>query len=237
MSRGRPVLLLATTNAGKARELRHGLRDAAIRVVTLGDLGIRSGYPETGSTFAANARGKSLHYAALSGLPTLADDSGLEVGALGGAPGVFSARFSDPGATDLRNIRKVLRLMKSAPPEERGARFVCSMVLSHEGRVLKTTRGVVRGRIIDTPRGHGGFGYDPIFYYRPRGRTFGELSTAEKEPVSHRGRALAKMIAFLAGREEKGRPLPVGRGRRGAEGDAPDGRERKGIRRPAGPSA
>ena len=163
--------------------------------------------------------------------------SGLEVGALGGAPGVFSARFSDPGATDLRNIRKVLRLMKSAPPEERGARFVCSMVLSHEGRVLKTTRGVVRGRIIDTPRGHGGFGYDPIFYYRPRGRTFGELSTAEKEPVSHRGRALAKMIAFLAGREEKGRPLPVGRGRRGAEGDAPDGRERKGIRRPAGPSA
>jgi XTP/dITP diphosphohydrolase len=191
------AILLATTNAGKARELRHGLRNAAVRVATLDDLGILSEYPETGSTFVANARGKSLHYAALSGLPTLADDSGLEIEALGGAPGVLSARFSDPGATPARNIEKVLRLLKGIPPRERRARFVCSMVLSHQGRVLKTTRGIVRGRIIDELRGTAGFGYDPIFYYRPLGRTFGELTTLEKESISHRGRALVGMIDFI----------------------------------------
>jgi XTP/dITP diphosphohydrolase len=238
VSRSKPiVLLLATTNAGKARELRHGLRGAAVRVLTLDDLGIRSEYPETGSTFAANARGKSLHYAALSGLPTLADDSGLGVDALGGAPGVYSARFSDPGATDAKNIRKVLSLMDGVPPGKRGARFVCAMALSYEGRVLKTTHGVVRGRIIGEPRGSSGFGYDPIFFYRPLGRTFGQLSTVEKESISHRGRALEKMIAFLTGLGKEGRPLPGKEGTARGGGSAPGGRSRQRIRRPADPSA
>jgi XTP/dITP diphosphohydrolase len=217
------TILLATTNAGKARELRYGLRNAAVRVVTLGDLGIRSEYPETGSTFVANARGKSFHYAALSGLPTLADDSGLEIDALGGAPGVVSARFSDPGATPARNIEKVLSLLKGIPRRERRARFVCSMVLSYRGRVLKTTRGIVRGHIINGLRGTAGFGYDPIFYYRPFGRTFGELTTLEKESISHRGRALAGMIEFIAKAVKEGRPSLGEEGAAGGGEDAPKG--------------
>lgn len=230
MARAPILLLLATTNKGKARELRHGLRGAAVRVVTLNDLGISAEYPEIGSTFAENAHGKSLHYARLSGLPTLADDSGLEIEALGGAPGVFSARFSDPGATDARNIRKVLRLLKRVPEAERRARFVCAMALSREGRVLKATRGIVRGRIISEPRGTAGFGYDPIFFYRPFGRTFGELSTVEKESISHRGRALGRMIVFIEKAMKEGRPsLGQGGAARGG-GDAPGGRKKKPLR-------
>ena len=230
MARDPIVILVATTNHGKARELRHGLRNAAVRVVTLDDLGIRSEYPETGSTFSANARSKSLHYAALSGLPTLADDSGLEATALEGAPGVHSARYSDPGATPARNIRKLLRAIRTVPASERGARFVCAMALSHEGRVLKATRGAVSGRIIDELRGTSGFGYDPVFFYRPFGRTFGELSTAEKEAVSHRGRALRPMIAFIERAAKEGRPsLGAGGTARGG-GRAPGGRRNKPVR-------
>jgi XTP/dITP diphosphohydrolase len=219
-------LLLATTNKGKARELRRGLGSAPVEVVTLDDLGISAEFPETGSTFAENARGKSLFYSLLTGLPTLADDSGLEIEALGGAPGVYSARFSGPGATDARNIRKVLRALEGVPESERAARFVCSMALSHDGRILKTTRGTVRGRIIFAPRGTSGFGYDPIFFYRPFGRTFGELSDEEKQSISHRGRALRLMIAFIDKAQKKGRP-PLGEGgtARGG-GYAPDGRRK-----------
>jgi XTP/dITP diphosphohydrolase len=213
------LILLATTNRGKARELRHGLGPAPVRVVALDDLGIRAEFPERGSTFSENARDKSLHFARLSGLPTLADDSGLEIEALGGSPGVYSARFSSPGATDARNIRKVLRALEGVPESERGARFVCSMALSWKGRVLKTTRGTVRGRIIFAPRGSFGFGYDPIFYYRPFGRTFGELTDEEKQSISHRGRALRLMIAFIEKAKKEGRPPPLGgrdgKGRRG----------------------
>ena len=222
MGRSTILLLLATTNAGKARELRLGLGRSPFRVLTLDDLGIRVDFPETGATFAENARGKSLFYAGISGHLTLADDSGLEVAALEGAPGVYSARFSAPGATDARNMSKVLRLMENVPEAKRGARFVCSMVLSRDGHVLKTTRGIVRGRLTREPRGRSGFGYDPIFFYRPFGRTFGELSAAEKHPISHRGRALARMISFLGEEMKKGPPLPLGgrdgKGRRGRPG-------------------
>ncbi len=224
------TLLVATTNRGKARELRHGLRRSAVRIVTLDDLGIRSEYRETGATFAENARGKSLHYSSLSGLPTLADDSGLEIEALGGAPGVYSARFSGPGATDARNIDKVLRLLTRVPDRERKARFVCCMVLSRGGRVLKTARGVVRGRIIREPRGESGFGYDPVFFYRPLGRTFGELSTVEKEAISHRGRALARMIAFLEQALKEGRPSLWEGGTARGGGSAPGGRAKRPLR-------
>lgn len=230
MGRDPILLLLATTNAGKARELRHGLGRLSVRVVTLDDLGIRAEFPETGTTFAENARGKSLFYAGLSGVPTLAEDSGLEVEALGGAPGVYSARFSGAGATDARNILKVLKLLKDVPETGRGARFVCCMVLSHEGRVVKTSRGVVRGRIAREPHGGSGFGYDPIFFYRPSGRTFGELNAAEKHSVSHRGRALGRMIAYLEKAEKEGRPsLGEGGTARGG-GDAPGGQGKKSLR-------
>jgi len=224
--RDRILLLLATTNAGKARELRHGLGRLPVRVITLADLGIRAEFPETGTTFSENARGKSLFYAELSGVPTLAEDSGLEINALGGAPGVYSARFSGPGATDARNIRKVLKLLKGVPEAERGARFVCCMVLSHEGRVLETSRGVVRGRIVREPRGGSGFGYDPIFYYRPFSRTFGELTAAEKHSVSHRGRALGRMIAYI----KEGRPPLWEGGTARGGGDAPGGQGKKVLR-------
>jgi len=223
-------LLLATTNKGKARELRRGLGSAPVKVITLDDLGVAAEFPETGSTFAENARGKSQFYSLLTGLPTLADDSGLEIEALGGAPGVYSARFSDPGATDARNIRKVLRALIGIPASERGARFVCSMALSHEGRILKSTRGTVRGRIILAPRGTAGFGYDPIFFYRPFGRTFGELSDDEKQSISHRGRALRLMIAFIEQARKKGRPSLWERGTARGGGDAPGGRKKKPFR-------
>jgi len=193
-------LVLATTNAGKAREIRAALAGLPFRVLTLADIGVASAYPERGETFEANARGKSAYYSRKSGYLTIADDSGLEVEALNGAPGVRSARFSKRGATDARNNAKLLRLMAGVPPARRGARFVCSMALARDGKVLKVVRGQVRGRIIDAPRGDLGFGYDPLFHYRPWGRTFGEIPHARKNAISHRGRAIARMKAFLAAR-------------------------------------
>jgi XTP/dITP diphosphohydrolase len=192
-------LVLATTNAGKAREIRAALKGLPFKVMTPADIGVKAAYPETGTTFEANARGKSLHYSRKSGFLTLAEDSGLEVEALGGAPGIRSARFSGPGATDRKNNLKLLRLMKNVPAARRKARFVCCMALSLKGRTLKTVRGQVRGWITDGPEGESGFGYDPVFFYRPWGRTFGEILPARKNTVSHRGRALVRMKAFLAG--------------------------------------
>ena len=193
-------LVLATTNAGKAREIRAALKGLPFRVMTLTDIGVEAAYPEKGATFEANARGKSLHYSRRSAFLTLAEDSGLEVEALGGAPGVKSARFSAPRATDLKNNLKLLRLLKDVPAPRRKARFVCCMTLSANGRTLKTVRGQVRGWIAAGPKGARGFGYDPVFFYRPWGKTFGEIPPARKNAVSHRGRALARMKAFLARR-------------------------------------
>ncbi len=154
-------------------------------------------FEETGRTFLENARAKSLHYGKLSGLLTLAEDSGLEIEALDGEPGVYSARYSGPGATDAKNVRKVLKKLEGIPREKRRARFVCAMVLSDKGRVVYEIRGEVHGTIASAPRGTGGFGYDPIFTYHPFRRTFAELASDEKNAVSHRGRALRKLAAFL----------------------------------------
>jgi len=179
------------------REIRRSFRGLPVELLSLRDIRGASEVEEKGKTFLENARQKSLAYSFLSDHLTLAEDSGLDVDALAGAPGVFSARFSDPGATDEKNIRKVLRLLKGVPWPQRRARFVCQLVLSQRGRVLKTCRGQVRGIIAEEKRGERGFGYDPVFFYRPFGRTFAELPPDRKNAVSHRGRALRKMRAFF----------------------------------------
>ena len=191
------LLVLATLNEGKAREIRNVLLGLPVRVITLAEAGIRTSSPEKGATFKENAEGKSRFYSRRSSYLTLAEDSGLEVQALGGEPGVFSARFSGRRPTDEKNIRKVLRLMKSVPEGARQARFICSMVLARNGRVIKTVTGRVRGELVFEKKGGLGFGYDPIFFYKPLRKTFGELRPAEKNAVSHRGRALKKMKTFL----------------------------------------
>jgi len=191
------VLVLATTNSGKAGEIRTAFAGLRMKVITKADLGIRASFPEKGTSFKENAAGKSLFTSLNSDYLTLAEDSGLEVLALGGAPGIYSARFSGRGATDAKNLIKVLRLMARVPNDERQARFICWMVLSSKGRILKTVTGIVRGTITRERRGKRGFGYDPIFYYPPLKKTFGELALAEKNAVSHRGRALKKMNIFL----------------------------------------
>jgi XTP/dITP diphosphohydrolase len=191
------TLVLATTNEGKAREIRTALLGLPVRVITLAGARIDARFMETGTTFKENALGKSRFYSLKTGFLTLAEDSGLEIEALGGAPGVISARFSGRGATDAKNIRKALGMMKDIPAEKRRGRFICSMVLSLDGKPLKAVTGQVRGTITFENEGQRGFGYDPIFYYRPLRKTFGRLKPREKNAVSHRGRALKKIKAFL----------------------------------------
>lgn len=193
----REKLLLATTNPGKLREIRKYLAGLPLEFLSARDLPFRLKVREKGESFQENAREKSLAYSRPSGLLTLAEDSGLEVDHLRGAPGIYSARFSDPKATDEKNIQKVLRLMEAVPGRERKAQFVCCMVLSKNGRIIKETKGKARGRITFQKKGTLGFGYDPIFYYPPLGKTFGQLSVREKSLVSHRGRALRKMRSYL----------------------------------------
>jgi len=202
-----PRLLLATGNPGKVREIRRALEGLALsgrplEVVGLSDVGPVPAPAERGRTFEANARAKSVFYSRrLPGL-VLAEDSGLEIDALGGAPGVRSARFSAPGPTDEKNNRKVLRLLEGVPAASRKARFVCVMVLAEGGRVVAEFRGQVRGRIGRAPRGASGFGYDPLFYYPPLRAAFAELPPEVKNRVSHRGRAVAKLRRFLVAKME-----------------------------------
>lgn len=152
---------------------------------------------EDGANFGENAVIKARHYSARAGLPLFADDSGLVVDALGGAPGVYSARYSGEGATDESNNRLLLENLRGI--KERTARFVCLIALVQRGRMLGLYAGSVEGEILEEPRGTGGFGYDPLFYYPPFGCTFGEASEERKSEVSHRGQAVRKMLLGLAG--------------------------------------
>ena len=190
-------IVLATSNPGKLREIAHYWGDLPFTFLSLRDIGANENVKERGKTFLENARLKSLAYGALSEYPTLAEDSGLEIEYLGGAPGVLSARFSDPGATDEKNIRKVLRLLSGVPWPKRRARFVCQLVLSQRGSILGECHGQVRGTIALGKKGDRGFGYDPIFFYGPFRRTFGQVPPEKKNEVSHRGRALKKMRRSL----------------------------------------
>jgi XTP/dITP diphosphohydrolase len=203
----RPRLLVATRSAHKLAELRELLRLDRAELVTLDDAGITDDVAETGSTFEANARLKARHGVRVSGLPTLADDSGLEVEALSGGPGVRTRRYAGPHATDEENNDKLLRELAGLPPERRGARYVCVLALAlpeaagpRGGLPVRTVRGTCRGRIATERRGNGGFGYDPIFEPESEpvgGRTFGLWAPAEKNRVSHRAAAARRMAPIL----------------------------------------
>lgn len=189
-------LLIATTNANKVREIRQLLAGLPIELVTLEAWPDLVAPEETGRTFEENARLKARHYAEATGELTVAEDSGLAIDALGGAPGVESARF---GGVDLPYPGKFALLdaaLRAAGHRESPARFVCALALVHAGRVLFETRGTVEGRISPEPRGTGGFGYDPIFFYPPFGQTLAEAGD-RKAAVSHRGKAFGKLRAFL----------------------------------------
>jgi XTP/dITP diphosphohydrolase len=190
-------LLLATTNTGKIRELKARLKSLPLDIISLGELHLTRVFAERGKTFSDNARGKSLYYSQHRKTLTLAEDSGLEIDQIEGAPGVYSSRFAGPDATDEANLQKVLRLLEGIPPEKRKARFVSCMVLSRRGQIITEIQEHVDGIITLQKKGRGGFGYDPIFFYPPLGKTFAELSPDEKNAVSHRGRALDKLYAFL----------------------------------------
>lgn len=211
-----PEIVLATQNPGKIAELRQLLAETGFAVLGLADLGETPPEPEeTGSTFLANATIKAVAYARATGRLCLADDSGLEVDALNGRPGVISSHFAFDGQTDgeaagltreqrdERNNARLLADLQDAPPEARSARFVCVMVLAGVGGVLHATRGTFEGRIGlpgEVPRGPGGFGYDPLFLVGPGfQRTSAELGKEEKNRLSHRGHAVRAMVAYLRG--------------------------------------
>lgn len=181
-------LLIATGNAGKLKEYREILDGLPLDLVGPGDLGLDLGVEENGDTFAANARLKASAYAQASGLPVLADDSGLEVDALGGLPGVHSARYAGVGATDADRRRKLLLALEQVPDEERTARFRCVVALYWEGD-FHMAEGTVEGSIGREECGSGGFGYDALFIVPETGKTMAELTAAEKNAISHRGRA------------------------------------------------
>ncbi len=193
-------LLVATTNAGKFAEVRAFLSKLPLRIVPLSDLRDPPAVVEDGATFEANALKKARILAEHSGLLTLADDSGLEVDALNGAPGIYSARYAGENGNDEKNNEKLLRELEAIPEEQRTARFVCALALcapkSHCKRVW-TVRESCEGRIAFALKGSHGFGYDPLFFYPPFGRTFGEIEREVKANVSHRGRALKKVAEIM----------------------------------------
>ena len=194
-----PQLLIATYNRGKLEELREILRELPFELFDLNSFQTIEPVPETGSTFPDNARLKATGYAKQSGLMTLADDSGLEVKALGGEPGVRSARYAGEYASDAERVSKLLQALSNKGGSERAARFVSAIAIaSSEGALLNMSVGVCRGNIAAAPRGANGFGYDPIFIPEGHQETFAELSAETKNRISHRARALQGAIQFLS---------------------------------------
>lgn len=191
-------LLLASQNQGKLGEMRVLLAGLPLRVLCPADVGLLESPEETGTTFLENAVLKARHYAQRSGLLAVADDSGLSVDALDGGPGLYSSRFGGPGASDDDRNRLLLSRLEGLPPERRGAGFTCALALADGERVLFQVQAEVRGWIAVAPRGHEGFGYDPVFFYPPFGCTFGQAARADKDAVSHRGQAFARLREFLA---------------------------------------
>jgi XTP/dITP diphosphohydrolase len=187
-------LYCATTNPGKLREFKKAL-EGSFDLETLPSLETIPPCDETGATFEENAIQKALYYSKHCEGQLFVDDSGLEVDALGGAPGVYSARFAGPDATDEANNRLLLEQM--AGIADRTARFVCVVALASGGKLIGTFRGAVEGQLLEAPRGANGFGYDPLFFYPPFGCTFGEVPLSKKMEASHRSQALHAMLAQL----------------------------------------
>ena len=196
-SHSRPRLVLATLNPGKVRELVALLGDVPFDIASLADVPGATLPEETGATYVDNALLKARAGARLTGCATLADDSGLEVDALDGQPGVRSARFGGAGLDDAGRVALLLSRLRDVPAGRRGARFRCVMALVDESGRERTVEGVAEGEIAMEPRGAGGFGYDPVFFYPPLGQTFGELSDADKARVSHRALAARAARALL----------------------------------------
>ena len=190
------TILIATSNPGKLREIQALVADLPVRWIGPADLEPLPEPVEDGDTFEANAKKKARHYARLTGYWTLADDSGLEVDALDNAPGVHSARYAG-SRDDQANNAKLIRRLGGVPAQRRTAHFVCVMVLASPHRVLAVTRGTIAGRIIDTPRGENGFGYDPHFWLPDVQKTTAELTPEHKNRISHRGQAMLAMARCI----------------------------------------
>jgi XTP/dITP diphosphohydrolase len=192
-------LLVATNNPGKVREFEELLAGLPVQIVFPAQVGLTLEVSESGETFEENAKIKALAYAQASNLLTLADDSGLEVDALGGAPGVRSARYAGSAANDADRYRKLLAALADVPPGQRSARFRCVVALAQPDGTLYTAEGACEGEIGFAPRGKHGFGYDPVFIVQGReGQTMAELSPDVKNRISHRARALAAARSILA---------------------------------------
>ena len=199
-------VLIATTNPGKLRDFRGAVASFDIEIASVPNLDRLPAVIEDGDTFEANARKKAEHYSRyVPGEMVFADDSGLEVDALGGAPGVHSARYAadlpharSSNATDEANNARLLRELKGIPSWQRTGRFVCVIAAARSGKVLEVFRGEAEGMILTTPRGHQGFGYDPLFYSPTIRKTFAELSPEEKAGYSHRGAAFRKFLAWYS---------------------------------------
>ena len=192
-------LLVATTNANKVREIRELLAGVPCELITLDAYPAVSAPEETGRTFEENARQKALYYAAATGDLTVAEDSGLEIDALNGVPGVESARFGGVETSYPQKFALLYDALRAAGRggDENAARFVCAVALARGEQVVFEARGTVEGRIAPEPKGEGGFGYDPIFFYPPYDRTLAEVPQAQKSDVSHRGAAFHKLREFF----------------------------------------
>lgn len=197
-------ILVASSNPGKLREyqaMAAGVSEQpvgeAIELALLPDFASLPAFDESALTFAENAAGKALHYSRFASDAVIADDSGLVVLGLGGAPGVNSARYAGPKASDADRVSKLLAELREKKVTDRTARFVCVLALAQQGRVLAVFSDCVEGVLLDQPRGAGGFGYDPIFLYPPLGKTFAEIPREQKNRLSHRGKAFRKLLAYL----------------------------------------
>jgi XTP/dITP diphosphohydrolase len=200
---GRAIpLLLASSNPGKLREYRalaaSGLAGLAVELDLLPGFDQLAKFDESAPTFAENAAGKALHYSQFAQQAVFADDSGLVVPALSGAPGVHSARYAGPHASDAERVSKLLQELRARDCADRRARFVCVIALAERGHVLGVFSAAAEGEILGEPRGEGGFGYDPVFYFPPLNKTFAEITREEKNLHSHRGKAFRKLQEFLA---------------------------------------
>ena len=197
------TLLVATTNPGKLREIQRLMAGVAVRLVGLADLPPIEEPEETGTTFEENARLKARYYSARSGLWTVAEDSGLVIDALGGEPGIRSARYLLADATYAERFADIYRRLDSQHDAPRSARFVAALASVEDGRLTYETTGVVEGTIANEPRGNGGFGYDPIFFYPPYGRTLAEVTEPEKIAVAHRAIAFRRFAEWIKNNEER----------------------------------